>query len=896
MSQPNNPFPPPFNYSEEYFDAQSSHISNASFPQWSHPGSRAMGNAPSPSPSAQTSRTAPNLRTSRVGWIPSVPREIDPTLPNASHLAPPQAPRPRTALESVGNADPMARFYNHDAPWSAHNPRSSSVAVARPYFSPSSMEYGMYREPPESEIESITRRSDSGYHTHHPRSVMSSDPERGVDQELPASMTLQVGNMNVNAGPGEQEDMFRGVSTDQGSQYSGRSANQGKEFRCEHCRELSKCKSDHKKHMLKHIKPFKCDIPNCKRGGQGFATENDLMRHKKSVHRIGMLTNSYQCASESCRNREKIWPRLDNFKQHIHRMHLNEDETDLIRRSQYQRQEPAPASQSMLVAPMDTTLAGIGTEKQFPGNDFDDPVSGISLTPDQDSSNWNSFDPNSHEFAIDVDQTAPNDYSHGSGKDSGYKFQDRSPTYGLHPGTARRNSNLERLDTLAAIASTQSPDKTIPQPHQLSNAPQTKADQQRQALQKFSKIIIQDIKNSNNGENVDLEDVVMRVLSGATKPDKKDRLSSHSTQGSPKAHSLLIDLESDTLTKGEALKASQAISNLIKQSGKPSHSRSRPNPTKGFLTNKLTCEHCGITLARSCDMRKHMKRHTKPYGCTYPKCHKRFGAKSDWKRHENSQHFQLESFRCQCPSPSSQIHCGELFYRAEIFTAHLQSQHQITQEAQLTHEVKMRRIGRNGQGQFWCGFCENIVKLEKKRNAAWDERFDHIDHHFSKEKKRIEEWLCVEAKKRKGEVAREVDKEVFDEEEEDAEPEGFEVDADAEGRRSSLAESILGSGAQAQAQKSSPSTSSSSKSSANPRKRLAESDLLAMSFFNSSAAPPPPQKRARRDVVRYCCSCQSGPWALHTYVDCMSCNHHLCGSCTVVGGAVNVDVGIAGLG
>jgi hypothetical protein len=33
----------------------------------------------------------------------------------------------------------------------------------------------------------------------------------------------------------------------------------------------------------------------------------------------------------------------------------------------------------------------------------------------------------------------------------------------------------------------------------------------------------------------------------------------------------------------------------------------------------------------ACEWKKHIKaRHAKPYGCAYPKCHKRFGAKSDW--------------------------------------------------------------------------------------------------------------------------------------------------------------------------------------------------------------------------------------------------------------------------
>jgi hypothetical protein len=84
--------------------------------------------------------------------------------------------------------------------------------------------------------------------------------------------------------------------------------------------------------MLKHDKPFKCLEPNCKRGDQGFTTINDLDRHKKSVHRIGMDKKSYRCAAAKCMKKEKIWPRLDNFKQHVSRMHRDEDEIDLIKR------------------------------------------------------------------------------------------------------------------------------------------------------------------------------------------------------------------------------------------------------------------------------------------------------------------------------------------------------------------------------------------------------------------------------------------------------------------------------------------------------------------------------------------------------------------------------------
>jgi hypothetical protein len=83
--------------------------------------------------------------------------------------------------------------------------------------------------------------------------------------------------------------------------------------------------------MLKHSKPFKCNVPGCKRI-EGFTTSNDLERHQKSIHRKDIDKKSYQCAVENCRNKEKIWPRLDNFKQHVERMHKDEDVHDLVTR------------------------------------------------------------------------------------------------------------------------------------------------------------------------------------------------------------------------------------------------------------------------------------------------------------------------------------------------------------------------------------------------------------------------------------------------------------------------------------------------------------------------------------------------------------------------------------
>ena len=503
---------------------------------------------------------------------------------------------------------------------------------------------------------------------------------------------------------------------------------------------------------------------------------------------------------------------------------------------------------------MDTTLAGIGTEKQFP-NEIDDPASGISLTPDQDSSQWNSFDPSSQGFAMDVDRSNVNaqpqvslNNRHSSGLAGQQSVSASSSASSLR---ARQNS----LNILADVASNQVPPDRPGQPPrpQLSNAPQTKAEQQRQALQKFSKAIVGEIQSAPSADAVDLENVVLRVLCGATSASGADAFMNNASSGSA-----YLDIGRSGfgieagMTKSEALRATQAISNLIKQSGSQAGAPRPRRPSKEDPTNKLQCEHCDALLSRSCDLKKHMKRHTKPYGCTYPKCHKRFGAKSDWKRHENSQHFQLESFRCCLPLPSlaasvntPRAQCTGFYQRPELFREHLVKDHKITPSDQMEEMIKRRRIGKNGQGQFWCGFCGThgeIVKLKERRNAAWDERFDHIDYHFSKDKRGIEEWVCVEAGKRKGDVMRDMDKTNFDDDE-DGVGETDDTNSPPDEPQATVGRAMAVFPPSAQHPQP------------NPRKRQLPMD---------DAVDVSAQKRRKRDLNRFCVS------TVHSFAQCIS--------------------------
>ncbi|KAJ6192310.1 hypothetical protein J3E72DRAFT_365245, partial [Bipolaris maydis] len=107
---------------------------------------------------------------------------------------------------------------------------------------------------------------------------------------------------------------------------------------------------------------------------------------------------------------------------------------------------------------------------------------------------------------------------------------------------------------------------------------------------------------------------------------------------------------------------------------------------------------CGYAVNRDSDLRKHMKRHEKPYGCTYPRCHKRFGAKSDWKRHENSQHFQSEVFRCTFELSSGAI-CGVYSLQKEAFEIHLKT-HDVLYPETAEFLNTRSKIGKNFEGSF----------------------------------------------------------------------------------------------------------------------------------------------------------------------------------------------------
>ena len=196
----------------------------------------------SPSTSVRTVMTAPDPSSFRRPSVHQTSRSpvdnnIDPNLPNLSLLAPPGHITP-------SSYNPIARHFQ-DPPWSAGNLRSSSAASSRNPFSHSNVQYGIYQGGPGSDLESNVLASDSGYHSQPPQSVFSNEPSRS-SQELSSSITLKVGNLNVESNPSGDLGMLR-MASDQVSQVSsrsGKSGKSGKSFQCPECGDISKCKSD----------------------------------------------------------------------------------------------------------------------------------------------------------------------------------------------------------------------------------------------------------------------------------------------------------------------------------------------------------------------------------------------------------------------------------------------------------------------------------------------------------------------------------------------------------------------------------------------------------------------------------------------------------------------------
>jgi hypothetical protein len=285
-----------------------------------------------------------------------------------------------------------------------------------------------------------------------------------------------------------------------------------------------------------------------------------------------------------------------------------------------------------------------------------------------------------------------------------------------------------------------------------------------------------------------------------------------------------------------------------------------------------TWEGCGKTMPRKCELKKHYQRHTLPWACTFDGCrnsHRRFGSKNDWKRHEAKQHEQQEKWRCgeqdantsgkSVPATGVDA-CMRLFCTRELYLKHLTDQHHITDDDVTSKLCKLQRIGARCQGQYWCGFCDKIITMKAKGLEGDAERFNHIDLHFTKERRQIKDWIPLNGRPLPGESALLSD---GTSPEQSSAADSDEVDTDEDGA------------AEAQTTQTTRPPQGTKKRSAST---MAGSDRSPASKVPRSGGLRAPRAHKTRTQVVTCCNCQNmfELWQ----GTCTMCPHRRCDNCT----------------
>ncbi|KAF7176563.1 hypothetical protein CNMCM7691_003055 [Aspergillus felis] len=477
------------------------------------------------------------------------------------------------------------------------------------------------------------------------------------------------------------------------------------EIKCDYpdCNWKGKCPSDKRKHEARHRKLYKCDQPNCSRK-QGFGTINDLARHKKCVHKQEPERGPkilYLCFGHNCPRRHKRWPRLDNFRQHLLRMHGDEDADELLKRSHEWYNSITQASELPLAAVDLMFEKPQSPETQLP-TEQDCEMEDLSQTPCipevADKALTGARSPENEDRVVNLI------------KETSEHERDQDPVN----ATLMATSDTVQLPSFGTPNFTSTLDQKPPIAHQDSRRNEYVEEFIADAATNMIHALTRMMNSNHRRHSQPATDV--------------DDLNSPSTElCSPKKEILQRILT--------------AALDCLSEKPEPSGDSTPKVPDREL--DKKDWIQCGVCAKRTrlrCEMKKHQKRHERPYGCTFPKCSKTFGSKADWKRHENSQHYHIQSWYCTLCDPSKGQRYVRWYYRQEVFVQHLKTHHRVDNEG-VRVAVANNRVGENGQSRFWCGFCMEIIPLHSQGREAWNERFDHIDFEHFRRGQRIGDWM-----------------------------------------------------------------------------------------------------------------------------------------------------------
>ncbi|KAI1293961.1 hypothetical protein F5Y03DRAFT_411169 [Xylaria venustula] len=650
--------------------------------------------------------------------------------------------------------DPLLRWYEiNDGPW--HPPElTSGTGDGSGQSMVSGMRDNRFIVPNRSSMvpSEIIPQSDSGYGSYHhqPSIANGSVCDHSFDTNQDAQSIMGASMVDNQFSVPDVISKNNITLADSCDTWSSPIRIETVSMICEECGKGCRTKSELKKHDQRHRKPFKCDVKNCSRT-QGFSTTNDLDRHKRSVH-PGSQTfgNRYVCQIGACKSKDKVWPRADNFKAHLKRVHnkeivTEEDLESCIYKPPASLDEPTndPPQEAM---PDLGEYAGLihGQPNNWPP--FVDPA--------QNARSFGPLDEAQGEVALPLpgsqrqlgnDRVFITARQHEQYQET---VESNPPSYNaIASSSDMQNNQLSGEPEISG--STSSPVQAQLAPRSREHSVDTQVSGMDASELDLSDGPCEYV--SRNSPSNDLDDHLVKADSVGSESIEPERDSAPATASSKLDLSTLDLSEMSKLvealqSRGEMRNFLEVVESrgLLEQYGCKKGGFESAEPTKTETDAAINqshyhpCPTCGKTFPRKCELKKHQKRHEKPYGCTMPGCDKKFGSKNDWKRHENTQHFQLEMWGCDEES------CEKLCHRREMFRAHLEKDHQIADQSILDAKLEKCRVGRNCEARFWCGFCQKIVEIKQQGQQAWAERFDHIDEHFSgrndRAQKGISEW------------------------------------------------------------------------------------------------------------------------------------------------------------
>ncbi|ELR04044.1 hypothetical protein VC83_06124 [Pseudogymnoascus destructans] len=527
-------------------------------------------------------------------------------------------------------------------------------------------------------------------------------------------------------------------------------------LRCPTCNKAVRTPSVLRKHDLRHKKPFICSYPDCPGSGhgQGFGTVNDLDRHIRSKHPEGKVSGRpiqlFSCHFSECQEKGRKFTRSDNFGVHLDRCHgMEKDEIKgIIQRKKEQHWFGDPRIQ-LGDRPQEIS-ADLQIQDASLEISFDHAMEQSNESLATDGSHYEMYDnddqghPEDISFYIMADQSrdlgdtatnilAETKYRPADTTDMEYLMD---PTLDISksatPVATTIGTTPKRENGSYIHGSTDSHAQKA-----LASALANKRSQDRNFRGMGASQKPMSLREDPVDRRVNIGALFSRDKSNQQDFNSGDLVAAHSkdedcytdSQDDDNAATILRDMNS----RGFVLQRKTA---LLPEPPAPSPSTQPRSP--------LSCSVCFKTCRRPSEMAKHMKRHSRPYHCTFPPCAKTFGSKNDWRRHENSQHLHYESWRCQLPSATTTTTatlqtqsqnrdrdhdkpsaCKHISYHLDAFKSHLSRTHQIG-STELNDSATLARCLAPCPCTFHCGFCARRLP-----QRDWSARFDHFDGHFS---------------------------------------------------------------------------------------------------------------------------------------------------------------------